>query len=494
MRKILIIFGFFLFLALGMAPKTSASVYGYILTIIGINHGVEVASGSAISLADVRSGGFKYRLKVIDPADPQRVFYVDDWGISFSESEPGDGKFSISTSPNNNILIAALTHNASPFSGNRLLDLSAQARIGTEFSNRASYSLTVKSLIISATPEPTVSPLLTPIPTPILTPIAQETPEISPPQAILRSFEKNAPQTAAVAIVPIALAGASTMPLAVNLLGNLFAYPILIPSWSRRKKWGVVYDSKTKKPVRGARIKIFSEPDGKMRSSAVTPSGGTFSLIVAPGKYSVTVTANGYIFPSKVVTGSTDGQYSAVYHGGVFETHSQSGGESELNISIPLDQTTLPVWDDKTVLAIRFIQRIFAIIRIPLLLIGSAFALLALYRLPSVLSYVVSGFYCILWIIELRNMFRPHGYGVVLDDRKTALPLVLIRAVNDKGKIVATMVSTQGGKFSAHLSQGQYKFDAVKSGYSHLRTEPVGIKNAIDFGRVRLGLNKLSRT
>lgn len=486
MKKILVIFCFLLFLVVGVALRAKADVYGYILTITAVNNGADVKSGSTISLSDVQSGGFRYHLKVIDSTDPARVFDVDDWGISFSQGASGTGKFSISTSGSKNNLLAALSFSGEAYSGGQALSLSAQARIGSSLTNRANFALNVESILPDETPAPSATLSFIP-------PEAKVSETIES-IAIVKIIERNAPRAAAVVIIPIALAGASSIPLVVNLLGNFFAYPILIPSWSRRKKWGVVYDARTKKPVKGARIRVYSEPDGKSKGSVITASDGTFSLIVAPGKYSITVTANGYIFPSKIVTGSTDGQYSSVYHGGAFETQGGAGSETELNISIPLDRTSTPVWDDKVIAAVHYIQKGFGLIRIPLLLIGSAFALLALYKTPSVLSYTISGFYCILWVIELRNLFRPHGYGVVIDDQRAALPLVLVRAVNDKGKIAATMVTTPGGKFSTRLSSGQYKFDAVKSGYSHLRTEPIGINRSTDFGRVRLGLDKLSRS
>lgn len=62
---------------------------------------------------------------------------------------------------------------------------------------------------------------------------------------------------------------------------------------------GIVYDSKTKKPVPLALIQVFNLKEQKVIDSVVSGDDGHYNLLLAPGEYELRVKAKGYKFSSE---------------------------------------------------------------------------------------------------------------------------------------------------------------------------------------------------
>ncbi|MDO8493598.1 MAG: carboxypeptidase-like regulatory domain-containing protein [bacterium] len=100
----------------------------------------------------------------------------------------------------------------------------------------------------------------------------------------------------------------------------------------KRKPWGTVYDSVTKRPLDPAYVTI--NKGSTEVSDAITDLDGRFGFFVPSGRYSLNASKTNYTFPSKtLVDKSQDEMYENLYHGD--EVENTEGGVVIRNI--PLD-------------------------------------------------------------------------------------------------------------------------------------------------------------
>ncbi len=98
--------------------------------------------------------------------------------------------------------------------------------------------------------------------------------------------------------------------------------------------WGIVYDSVSKQPLDPAVVKLIDAKTGKVVSTCITNLKGRYGFLTLPGKYKILVKKTNYTFPSKIVSGDKDQNFSNIYHGELFTLE----GESEvLPFNIPMD-------------------------------------------------------------------------------------------------------------------------------------------------------------
>lgn len=102
-----------------------------------------------------------------------------------------------------------------------------------------------------------------------------------------------------------------------------------------RGSWGVVFDSKDKKPLQGAIVRVFLEESNKMLETKVTDAEGRYSFLVKPGNFYLDVTKADYRFPSKFITKREDEFYGEMYRGEVLHIFKSN---AVLNPNIPIDK------------------------------------------------------------------------------------------------------------------------------------------------------------
>ncbi|MBI2048812.1 MAG: carboxypeptidase regulatory-like domain-containing protein, partial [Parcubacteria group bacterium] len=159
-----------------------------------------------------------------------------------------------------------------------------------------------------------------------------------PVQAVTDLFAHVAP----LAVTSGLLAGASGALAAGSSIGSIYdLYLILLRAFSaigsffgrgrKRKPWGTVYDSVTKRPLDPAYVSVRER--GREIATAITDIDGRYSLFLPAGTYEIVVNKTHYKFPSTILAGKDhDELYDHLYHGGPVV----AGGAEITALNIPL--------------------------------------------------------------------------------------------------------------------------------------------------------------
>lgn len=230
----------------------------------------------------------------------------------------------------------------------------------------------------------------------------------------------------------------------------------------RKRPWGVVYDSLSKKPISRAVVKVVESDSGRVRETGVTDSQGRFGFLSGKGRYRLTVVKPGYQFPSSKITldkKGSDGYFANVYLGGSVSIKGVFLGKN-----IPLDPK-IQAPAGYYLLFLRYL-RFFERIRIPLLILGTILALVNLYLFHSILDFIILSLYLLLWVFEILERRKVKPYGEVLGEGGEALDLAVVRFFKEKdNKLAATTVTDKKGRFFVLLPEGDFYLTASKSGY-----------------------------
>lgn len=110
----------------------------------------------------------------------------------------------------------------------------------------------------------------------------------------------------------------------------------------KSKPWGIVYDSRTGKPVGLAVVRLFNRRYNDLLETQVTDRQGRFGFLVGPETYRLTVDRDQYSFPSKIERGFKR------YRGEDFNVKR----EGIVRFNVPLDPATGQPLDKSTALPV----------------------------------------------------------------------------------------------------------------------------------------------
>ncbi|MBI4032275.1 carboxypeptidase regulatory-like domain-containing protein [Candidatus Berkelbacteria bacterium] len=269
--------------------------------------------------------------------------------------------------------------------------------------------------------------------------------------------------TAALAAVPAltgvglgaAGAGAATAAQATSLIANNWLF-----AWFRRRKYaGRVYDVATKQPIVGATVRLIVESvagfsPGKLVSTTVTNEKGEYRLSARNGQYRLEVVAPAYRFPS---------EFAATGYRGERLTTDPAGN---VLVDVPLDGRT-----PATVIRIIQVQqigRVLSSLRLPILVVGSASALVFALGSGGWLNWLVLAVYGLVWALEYRG-YHLSRRQITVRAGSTPVRLAVVSAFSAEGVLLATRVTDRDGKTNVFLPPGRYAVEATAVGYETLR-------------------------
>jgi hypothetical protein len=234
---------------------------------------------------------------------------------------------------------------------------------------------------------------------------------------------------------------------------------------SRKKPWGVVYDSITKRPIDPAYV-VLMDMTGNEIATAITDMNGRYGFAVDPGTYRIVANKTNYQFPSTKLAGKeSDGLYDDLYFGG--DVVVAKDGEI-ITKNIPLDQLAFD-WNEYAKqtggthgMKLAFYRTadivLYHLSRV-LFMLGFAYAIYAFLFSPILYNTLVLVFYVIMAFVQ---MFAPgfHKKGSVLSkDTKRPLPFSVVRIISAvTNKEVAHKVADRVGNYYGLVQNGLYTF------------------------------------
>jgi hypothetical protein len=267
----------------------------------------------------------------------------------------------------------------------------------------------------------------------------------------------------------------------------------------RGKEWGVVYDYVSKQAVSLAIVRVVDSTTNQIKDTCITSKSGAFAFLVEEGSYNLKVFKSGYRFPlpelalgdnSRWIPGRTDGQYENIYTGGLIMVKNEDAGQINCNIPIEFSgESTYAKWFSQDSNFFATLKRVLSFIRIPIIILGSFIAIIALIAQFSILNIVVIIVYIILWcVIVFRTYTGTRAFGRVIDSSfEIPVDLVMVRLIkideNGKASVKEVKATDGKGRFMMVAPKGRYYLTAMKPGYRGYRSQIFKIANErlIDF-------------
>lgn len=265
------------------------------------------------------------------------------------------------------------------------------------------------------------------------------------------------PAAATALVIPVLLRdGLTLLWRLMVVISNLFIWG------KKRKSWGVVYDSVTKRPLARAIVRLFSTQGNKLLETDVTGERGVFSFLPRPGEYFLTVVRSGFNFPSLLIRGTgSDGEYSHLYHGEVVKV----GEDEAVVLSLPMD----PLEYEPTLwfYVKRWTGIVWNIVSWVLLGVGLVSSALALWRQTGWLNVVLLASQIAILVVIIWEVRRKiAGWSVVKDGTGKPVSGVTVSLYDvEFNRMVKRRVTDDRGRFQMVVPAGKYKLEVESEGY-----------------------------
>ncbi|MBI5621355.1 DUF4215 domain-containing protein, partial [Candidatus Falkowbacteria bacterium] len=236
----------------------------------------------------------------------------------------------------------------------------------------------------------------------------------------------------------------------------------------RRRKYGVVYDSLTKRPVDLMIVRLYDNTTNKLVATQVTDSKGRYSFVANPGQYYLKAQKQDYVFPSSVLGQQIrDGNYADIYYGAPVTLTDK---DTLVSLNIPVDtnkrqQTDAEVYSDKSS---EYFKKVIAFV-------GPTLAVLAWLVSPTPLVTGILLVHFILFFVfkRLALTYKPKAYGSIFDlDTKEALAKAIVRIFDTKyNKLLDTQIANSAGKYNFLVGPNAYYLTVSKETYQPYKSE-----------------------
>jgi hypothetical protein len=273
-----------------------------------------------------------------------------------------------------------------------------------------------------------------------------------------------------------------TQAIIINSIGSLYDIWYMFLSFfhgllvsmglkTARRRWGTVYDSRTKQPIDPAIVELIDAKTGKVLETSVTDLQGRFGFLDKKGTYIIRAKKTHYTFPSKIVTGYKDTIFDNIYHGEPIEI---SKPDDVITPNIPMDAVAFD-WNqfDKQRI-IKFHPNLEMAVQAAL---GTLFWLgFAFIMLNFITHYnFVNGLFILLYfsLIFLRKMIPNHKlWGRIVSSKINTSGLLLeISPAQISNVVVGRAMTNARGKFFLKTQEkGEYIFRVKKINGSDLDT------------------------
>ncbi len=273
---------------------------------------------------------------------------------------------------------------------------------------------------------------------------------------------------AVVSVVSVTTVAAIPWITLINYIQYLFTEPLAWFFRRRKKGWGVVYNSITKKPVDLAVVRLKDKKTGMIIKSKVTDKEGRYNFLVSGGEYIIEVIKPNMLFPSSILKDALeDKQFTNLYHGESINIAQNQKGIITANI--PLDQAGITD-TDKQIIRKNYWHKIQKNIS----LIGPIFSIVSFIIFPSILIGSFAVVHIILYLLFKRLVAKEkvNKWGVILD-ATTGKPVAgtITKIYSPEyNKMLETQVTDSHGRYGFLAGNNVYYISAAKNGYLEAKT------------------------
>lgn len=287
--------------------------------------------------------------------------------------------------------------------------------------------------------------------------------------AVQRIIQNPAVQEAAAISAPIISALAIVNTASALSIFNFLAYlqylftqPFLLLFPNRRKKWGVVYNSLSKKPVDLAIVRLLQFETRLVVQTKVTDKQGRFSFDVKKGNYLLEAVKPGYVFPSDYLKDTKeDVDYVDLYFGTKIEVLEAN---AVIALNIPLD----PIVSEETPQRVLW-RKTLRQLRHVLAFSGVLIGMLVVFIQPTFVHGLLLLGQIAIYVLFRRIAVptRPGKWGSIVDLRtKKPVANVVVRIFDKKfNKLLETQVTDRNGTYGFFVGRNVYYVTAQKAGY-----------------------------
>ncbi len=274
------------------------------------------------------------------------------------------------------------------------------------------------------------------------------------------------------AVIIANLLNAASLASLLYYIWFLFTQPFLLLGKKKRKQWGLVYNSLSKKPIDLVAVRLQDIKSGRVIQTRVTDKDGRFIFKVKKGDYLISAVRDGFDFPTEYLKNEKeDRDLVDIYHGEKIEVKED---DVILAVNIPLDPVTEEASNKKVLWrgSLRKVQHVIAIL-------GPAVSLLGFVVAPGTLTGVLLVFQILTYLLFLRlaRPKKPSGWGVIYD-KKTRYPLnrAIVRIFDNKfNKLLETQVTGPNGTYGFFASKNTFFVTAERVGFETYRTEDINL-------------------
>jgi hypothetical protein len=263
----------------------------------------------------------------------------------------------------------------------------------------------------------------------------------------------------------------------ISALAGMFASPlagselILLPArlWNlfltalglrkKDRKWGTVYDAKTKQPLDPVHVVLTNTQTGETQT-AITDMDGRYSFLVdTPGTYRITANKAQYAFPSALLAGKEeDHLYKNLYHGQPFQV---TEGGQVITKNIPLDPQAAN-WNEQDKLSnnrLKFYKKTdYLLTKLADMLFYAGFvvAILALIFFPAPFNIATFALYVVFAFVK-KVGYGGRPTGSVTDQEGNPIPHAILRLISPTlNQEIKHTVADKYGRYHLLANNGVY--------------------------------------
>ncbi|MBI4449732.1 carboxypeptidase regulatory-like domain-containing protein, partial [Candidatus Uhrbacteria bacterium] len=299
-------------------------------------------------------------------------------------------------------------------------------------------------------------------------------------RAVEVATERVIAPTVVVAVVAntataTAATGFQIMTYLQQLLG-LLASPGRLFGRRKRKGWGTVYASVSKRPLDLVTVRLVDATTKQVVQTEVTDHLGRFSFVVKrAGTYRIEAQRQGYVFPSATLKGrKEDVAFVDLYYGDAFNV-TDAGAVITMNIPLDLRAEGKEEPDAKTIR--RHYTRIVSagVSASGLVLSIVSFAISPRPYVAAILAVNIMLY--VLFQRIARGAKRPKSWGTVADAvARSPLHLAIVRLFDTEfNKLLETAVTDRYGRYSFLVGKSVFYVTGQKTGYAQAKSDTIDL-------------------